>query len=92
MTHKLMRAAITVAAAFGLSVAAQSAFAQMTPIRFSLDWNYEGPSAPFLLALERGYFAEEGLSVTIDNASVRSSRSIGSPPAPTTWASATSTR
>jgi NitT/TauT family transport system substrate-binding protein len=39
-----------------------------TPIKFSLDWKYEGTQAPFLLALDRGYFKAEGLDVTIDTA------------------------
>ena len=42
-----------------------SAFAQ-TDIKFTLDWRFEGPAAGFLLAQDRGYFAEEGLNVTID--------------------------
>jgi NitT/TauT family transport system substrate-binding protein len=40
-----------------------------TPLRFQLDWRFEGPSAPFLLAAARGYYAEEGLDVTIDSGS-----------------------
>lgn len=36
------------------------------PIRFTLDWAYQGPQAPFLVALYKGYFSEEGLDVTID--------------------------
>ncbi len=39
---------------------------KITHIRFALDWAIEGPSAPFLIALDKGYFAEEGLSVVID--------------------------
>ncbi|MFM9859691.1 ABC transporter substrate-binding protein [Pseudoxanthobacter sp. M-2] len=39
-----------------------------TPVKFSLDWKFEGPSAPFLVALEKGYFKDEGLDVTIDSA------------------------
>jgi len=39
---------------------------KVTHIRFSLDWAIEGPSSPFLVALDKGYFAEEGLSVVID--------------------------
>lgn len=40
--------------------------AGQVPIRFTLDWAYQGPQAPFLVALYKGYFAEEGLDVTID--------------------------
>jgi NitT/TauT family transport system substrate-binding protein len=40
-----------------------------TPIRFQLDWRFEGPSALFLLTEAKGYFAEEGLNVTIDSGS-----------------------
>jgi NitT/TauT family transport system substrate-binding protein len=37
-----------------------------TAVKFSLDWKYEGTQAPFLLALDRGYFKAEGLDVTVD--------------------------
>jgi NitT/TauT family transport system substrate-binding protein len=37
-----------------------------TRVRFALDWRFEGPSAPFLVALDRGYYDKEGLEVTID--------------------------
>jgi NitT/TauT family transport system substrate-binding protein len=35
-------------------------------IKFSLDRGFEGPAAPFLLALDKGYFKAEGLNVSID--------------------------
>ena len=41
------------------------AFAE-TPIKFTLDWKFEGPAAGFLLAADKGYFKDEGLDVTID--------------------------
>lgn len=38
----------------------------LTPIKFSLDWKFEGPAAPYFVALDKGYYADEGLEVTID--------------------------
>jgi NitT/TauT family transport system substrate-binding protein len=46
---------------------AGSAAAQ-TPVKFSLDFKFEGPSAPFVVAIDKGYFKAEGLDVTIDSA------------------------
>ena len=61
----LDRAALGAAAvAVGLSGAASAQ--DLLPVKFSLDWAFQGPQAPFLLALERGYFEEEGLDVTMD--------------------------
>jgi NitT/TauT family transport system substrate-binding protein len=37
-----------------------------THLRFTLDWAVQGPQAPFLVALYKGYFAEENLSVVVD--------------------------
>ena len=35
-------------------------------MKFTLDWRFEGPAAPFTVALDKGYFKAEGLDVTID--------------------------
>jgi NitT/TauT family transport system substrate-binding protein len=53
----------------GILVAAAlctGAMAADVPINFSLDFQFEGPSAPFLLALDKGYYRAEGLKVAID--------------------------
>jgi NitT/TauT family transport system substrate-binding protein len=52
----------------GLLVAAfvkGSAGAQ-TSVKFTLDWKFEGPAAPFLVAVDRGYFTAEKLDVTVE--------------------------
>jgi NitT/TauT family transport system substrate-binding protein len=46
-------------------IAATPALAQDTEIQFALDWRFEGPSAPYFLAIDNGYFAEQGLSVEV---------------------------
>lgn len=46
---------------------AAGAFAQKEiPVRFALDWRFEGPAAPYFVAIDKGYYKAEGLNVTID--------------------------
>ena len=44
----------------------RQAFAQDQDVKFINDWKWEGQAAPLLLALDQGYFAEEGLNVTLE--------------------------
>ncbi len=37
-----------------------------TPIKFQLDWRFEGPAALFLQSAAKGYYKAAGLDVTID--------------------------
>ena len=60
MKHSLFGAALA------LMAGTAPAFAELTDIRFTLGWKTQGSDAPFLLALHKGYFEEEGLNVTID--------------------------
>ena len=56
-----LHAALALAAAAGIAPAHAA-----TPIKFQLDWRFEGPAAFFLLPVAKGYFKEAGLDVAID--------------------------
>jgi len=55
-------AALAAAVAIGLAGPA----AAQSELKFALDWKFEGPAAPFLIAVDKGYFKAEGLNVAID--------------------------
>ncbi len=54
--------AIALAGSLGFAAVAEA----QTRIAYANDWRWEGPAAPFLMALDRGYYEEEGLAVTMD--------------------------
>lgn len=62
--HK--RVLLQTAAALALSAAFLPAQAQTTPIKFQLDWRFEGPAALFLQPVAKGYFKAAGLDVQVD--------------------------
>lgn len=62
LNRRLFLSAAALAAAL---LSAAPAMAQ-TAVKFTLDWKFEGPSAGFFLALQKEYFKDEGLDVTID--------------------------
>ena len=54
------------AAAAVLALTSLVALADVTPIKFQLDWRFEGPSALFLVPAAKGYFKDAGLDVSVD--------------------------
>lgn len=42
-----------------------SPVAAQTAMPFALDWKFEGPAAPYFVAIDKGHFAAEGLTVEI---------------------------
>ena len=62
--HK--RRLLQIAATLALSGMTALAQAQTTPIKFILDWRFEGPSALFLAPVAKGYFKDAKLDVTVD--------------------------
>jgi len=59
----LLKALLAALALTGLASVAQ---AQTTPIKFQLDWRFEGPAAFFLHPVAQGYFKDAKLDVTVD--------------------------
>ena len=61
------RVFVQVAAALAFAASfAGSAHAQTTPVKFQLDWRFEGPAAFFLQPVAKGHFKAEGLDVQVD--------------------------
>ncbi len=61
------RSLLQAAAALACAGAFSLAHAQTpTPIKFQLDWRFEGPAAFFLQPVAKGYFKDAGLNVTVD--------------------------
>ena len=54
------------AAALLLASTFTAAQAQTTPIKFQLDWRFEGPAALFLTPVAKGYFKDAKLDVVVD--------------------------
>lgn len=63
MTKRLFLKSALAIAAITTVCAAQ---AQNTPIKFQLDWRFEGPAALFLTPVAKGYFTAAKLDVSVD--------------------------
>jgi NitT/TauT family transport system substrate-binding protein len=57
---------LKLATALAVTATLGVAHAQTTPIKFQLDWRFEGPAALFLQPAAKGYFKDAKLDVTID--------------------------
>jgi NitT/TauT family transport system substrate-binding protein len=62
MRSTTRRVALAALLAAGVALPAQA----QTAIKFTLDWVFQGPTSPFLVALEKGYYKAEGLDVSMD--------------------------
>ncbi len=58
--------ALAAAIVLAASTAGAAGPGAQTPWKFTIDWVFDGSYSPFVLALDKGYYAAEGLSVTID--------------------------
>jgi NitT/TauT family transport system substrate-binding protein len=66
MSKRIFLKTLVVSAGIGLASFTSFAQAQTTPIKFQLDWRFEGPAALFLTPAAKGYFKDAKLDVTID--------------------------
>ena len=62
------RVFLKLATALAVTTVLSTAHAQTTPLKFQLDWRFEGPSALFLTPAAKGYFKNAKLDVVIDAA------------------------
>ena len=66
MAHPPYRLTRRVALTLALLCSAPLMAQAQTPIKFQLDWRFEGPAALFLASAAKGYYKAAGLDVTID--------------------------
>jgi NitT/TauT family transport system substrate-binding protein len=57
---------LKLATALAVASTFATAQAQTTPIKFQLDWRFEGPAALFLTPAAKGYFKDAKLDVAVD--------------------------
>jgi NitT/TauT family transport system substrate-binding protein len=68
MFSSVLRLALRGIAAAAACAIVMAAHAQV-PVKFALDWRFEGPAAPYFVAIDKGYYKAEGLDVSIDSGS-----------------------
>lgn len=66
MSYRVLLKTVSALAFCVASATGGYANAQNTPIKFQLDWRFEGPAALFLTPAAKGYFKDAKLDVTID--------------------------
>jgi NitT/TauT family transport system substrate-binding protein len=64
--NDLRRSALALGAALAVVLTAALPAAAETRLKLVLNWKYQGPQGFFFVAVDKGYFKEEGLDVTID--------------------------
>ena len=64
--RRTLLATVASAAALSWGMSLPTMVHAQTPIKFQLDWRFEGPSALFLQPVAKGYFKQAGLDVTVD--------------------------
>lgn len=64
---KFLRVAALAAAVSLIAIPSSGPAWADTDIKFTLDWKFQGPTAAFLVAADKGFYAEEGLDVSIDS-------------------------
>jgi NitT/TauT family transport system substrate-binding protein len=58
--------ALLAALAWWITTPSTAAPAPLVPVKFTTDWVWQGVYAPYVVAAEKGFFAQEGLAVEVD--------------------------
>ena len=58
--------ALALGATRGSAIAGVAPAAAETSLKMVLNWKYQGPQGFFFVAIDKGYFKQEGLDVAID--------------------------
>lgn len=66
MRGRIVSLAVTAILAAATLAPLPASAAEPLKVKFTLDWKFEGPGALFVVAQQKGYFAAEGLDVTVD--------------------------
>ncbi len=87
--REVLKAGAGAALNLGLGLGSSRSASAQSAVKVMMDWAWQGPQAPFLLAETRGYYRDAGASIQLDRGFGSCARRPRSRRAATRWASRT---